>query len=114
MASHAITLMGVSSFFIAPHELGRGQLRPALHNRMEFPQRFPVTRFQNVRGELIQHRRHRGEALLRQVSGAQQIADLGRSNEGSGLTSGWIERFLYTSFHYRNSDGRCPTGCRLI
>jgi hypothetical protein len=57
--SHATTLMGASSFFIAPHQLGRGQLRPALHNRMEFPQRFPITRFQNVRGELIQHRRHR-------------------------------------------------------
>ena len=54
------TLTGASPFFITPHEFSRGQLRPALHNRMEFPQRFPVTRFQNVRGELIQHRRYRG------------------------------------------------------
>jgi hypothetical protein len=55
-----------------------------------------------------------GASSISEVSGAQQIADLGRSNEGSGLTSGWIERFLYTSFHYRNSDERCPRGCRLI
>jgi hypothetical protein len=48
------------------------------------------------------------------LSGAQQVADPDRSNEGSGLTIGWIERFLYTAFRYRNSDGRCPIGCRPI
>jgi len=53
--------MGTSSFLVAPRELGGGKLRPTLHNRLEFPQRFPVTRFENVLGELIQHRRHRGQ-----------------------------------------------------